>query len=127
MKRAHAAYSATPASHAHERQDCAVRAIRVACDVPYRHAHTLCAVAGRRDKHRISRRSLEMVMSNLPVQRVLGVYKITLTAFLKVFTEGRYVVHRRDHLFVVIDGTVHDWKYTGTGARSRVTDAWRVL
>lgn len=113
----------TPGAHAHERLDCSVRAVSVACGVPYTVAHALHREHGRRDRGRTSQRTLEAVARRLRLKRATGVQRITLAAFLRSYPEGKFLVRRRDHLFAVVDGTVHDWP-VGTGPRSRVLEAW---
>lgn len=115
------------ASAAGERNDCAVRALSVAANMPYTDAYALFADAGRQPGCGTYPWTSAKVFERLGFDQVVVRYErsLTLTQFVKAHPVGRYTVHRRGHAFALIDGVVHDWS-VGSGPRSRVRRAWRV-
>lgn len=107
-----------------ERRDCSVRALAIALGIPYREAHESFRIAGRRHGE-----GTPLVISAWVHKRhgmeTMRPFRPTLAQFLRENPKGRFVVHRRGHAFAIIDGVVHDWE-RGTGARSRIQNAWRV-
>jgi len=115
-----------------ERKDCTVRAIAVACEVPYSEAHDELARRGRKDSKGCQ--FVKMVDSD-PVfcgKRLVPVYDqknhngkcICLVTAIKRFPTGRYIIRKAHHVFALIDGVVHD-----AGCESKwimVKQMWRV-
>lgn len=114
-----------------DRNDCSVRALSIAANMPYADAHRLFALAGRRDGRRTPVFVTAGIHERLGYTRIPTVgsthygTQMTVAQFLRAHPRGRYVLHRRSHAFAVVDGVVHDWA-SGTGTRSRVQRAWLV-
>lgn len=124
-------YRQRPRSHAHERLDCSVRALRIAAGVEYATAHLALMASGRVDRHGIQnwvmdRAARRLGLVRLPVTATEFVPGMTLAQFLRACVPGRYVVQRRGHYFAVVNGVVHDWRYW-TGSRSRVLAVWGIV
>lgn len=124
------------ASYRRALMDCVVRAFSVAANRPYAEIHTLCATHGRPYGRGTSNATMRAVAKAMGIQeeRTLlayvsingRLYRPTLAAFIKANPTGRFVLTRRGHAFALIDGVVHDWAH-GTGARSRITKAFRII
>lgn len=108
-----------------DRNDCSVRALSIAANLPYERAHDLFKAAGRKDGRRTDRAASKRVYRQLGYQLVSRAWAPTVTQFLAAYPAGRFICHRRGHAFAVVDGVVHDWEH-GTGSRSRVQLAYRV-
>lgn len=123
------AYSSMAPAEGVEHNDCAVRALAIALDMPYGDCHDHYAHHGRKWGRGTP------ISTTMNLMRSLGAAQVntrnrggrdgTLTQFLRAYPQGRYWVARRGHAFAVVDGVVHDWQH-GTGPRSRVIYAWRM-
>lgn len=101
-----------------ESKDCAVRAVSIACDIPYHEAHERFSKAGRKPNKGVDIDLLEKVMERKPMQ-----YCITLSRFVALNPTGRFVVIKRGHAFAVVNGAVHD---SGRlGGNTKVYAWWR--
>lgn len=112
-----------------DKKDCSVRALAVACGVPYEVASIAFTCQGRALK-----KGTTVEMSVKLHEEILGMRRVTmaegmrLEAFLEVAKTGRFIVHKTGHAFAVVDGVVHDWEGTSRGSTTlrrvwRVTDA----
>lgn len=128
-----------PAQFNHERNDCGVRALAIAANVPYAEAHRALELCGRKPNHGtyshqaerafelLTLRSMERVdVHALRTEAAKGRYYCwpTITQFLKAHPKGRYFVCSQRHAFAVVDGVVHDWSST-TGSRKRIVLAFK--
>lgn len=106
-----------------ERNDCVVRAFSVALRRPYAELHDACSAAGRG----YGRKTCDVTVWRVAYKYFLLPWDTrgTVAQFIRANPSGRFYLHRRGHAFCIIDGVVHDWR-AGTGARSRITLAYRV-
>jgi hypothetical protein len=121
-------YSETRAASkaAGEKNDCAVVAIAIACQVEYRLAHYLLKKRGR--KYRRGTRMNDIVH----VVKLLG-YRLTPVPVKSktvrtlgremVNTEGHYFVRATGHVLAIVDGSVQDWT---SNRLKRVLGVWKV-
>lgn len=114
------AYS-TPVAASGDRNDCCVRALSVAANLPYEQCHALMAKHGRKNGKGTPYATSDAVHAELghEVTRHRGLGP-TLAQFIRANPKGRFVVHRKWHAFALVDGVVHDWYRSRTGSRSRV-------
>lgn len=124
MKRDTTSYGAV--RPAWDKSDCSVRALAVACGVPYEIASIAFTCQGRTLK-----KGTSVEMSVKLHEEVLGMRRVTmaegmrLEAFLEVARTGRFIVHKTGHAFAVVDGVVHDWEGTSRGSTT-LQRVWRV-
>jgi hypothetical protein len=104
-----------------ERNDCTVRALAVALDIPYETSHARLAQLGRKPKHGFPfYRAAEALKANrlaLPSQR-----RVTVGSCLAIprLAAGRYVVRVAKHVFAVVDGVPSE----RINPRQVVTSVW---
>lgn len=125
-------YSAGPI----DRNDCCVRSLSVAARLPYAEAFALFSkagrVAGKRTPGHVSAAVYERALAFARVDTFRLYHNSrracypTLAQFLAGHKRGRFILHTHDHAFSVVEGVVHDWRWSGTGMRSRIIEAWRV-
>jgi hypothetical protein len=124
MKRDTTAYGAE--RPAWDKNDCSVRALAVACGVPYAVASMAFSVLGRRLKAGTDLRTTERLHEEiLGMERIQAAEGMDLGTFVQYATKGRFVVHKRGHAFAVVDGVLHDWETT-TKPGTRILRVWRV-
>lgn len=106
--------------------DCSVRALSIAANIPYSACSALFAkhgrTPGRRTPHHVTR----------GVYRELGIpapmyytARPTVAQFIRENPKGRFILTRSGHAFSLVDSVIHDWA-DGTGPRSRILFAARV-
>lgn len=95
-----------------ESKDCAVRAVSIACDIPYHEAHERFSKAGRKPNNGVDLELLVKVMGKRPYDG-----SMTLSRFLAFKPKGRFVAIKRGHAFAVVNGVVHDWSKLGGNTR----------
>ncbi len=109
-----------------DKDDCSVRALAVACGVPYAVASVALSVTGRRVKQGTDlETTIRLHEEFLGMVRVRSAKGMDLETFCLVAPKGAYVVHKKGHAFAVIDGIVHDWEST-TKPSTMVLRVWRV-
>ena len=109
-----------------DKDDCSVRALAVACSVPYAVASVALSVTGRRVKQGTGLdTTIKLHEEFLGMTRVRSAEGMDLETFCLVAPKGAYVVHKKGHAFAVIDGIVHDWEST-TKPSTMVLRVWRV-
>lgn len=95
-----------------ETNDCAVKAISIACDVPYHVAHKAAAVYGR-----IARKGTYMSTTQATVS-ALGFSMVAVDSTARTVKsldrdpavqKGHYMALVSRHILAVIDGKVEDW------------------
>lgn len=121
------------AAFAGDRNDCVVRAMSLVANVPYAEVAALALKHGRKPGKGTSHATQAAMARDLGMAQVLDCYwgrfrslRPTLASFMRSNPFGHFYVVRRGHAFVVIDGVVHDWSASDTGARSRVILAYEV-
>lgn len=111
-----------------EKNDCTVRAISIAYQIPYEEAHIKLKDFGRKDGKACFNFAHFMntkIVTTLKVtrsskQRSLG----SLQAFCNDHPTGRYVIRIAGHALAIVDGVIHDsWK---PGPRTQIKDYWKV-
>jgi hypothetical protein len=112
----------------HEHNDCAVRAVAIACEIPYKEAHAKLKAHGRKDRG-TTYNFVGFVAKKIKTQKKLKPTKGkaslgTLATFLKNNPKGTYIACKRGHAFAVVDGVVNDsWKVK---MGSHIKFAWKV-
>ena len=101
-----------------EKSDCVVRAVAVAHNMPYKDAHELLSLAGRKDGRGTFRYQMKDLLgepsgSGGTVQR-----------FLLEHPKGNFIVRVTRHAFAVRDGIVYDSGSPGAG--QHVKDFWTI-
>jgi hypothetical protein len=113
----------------HETNDCCVRALSLAANIPYSLAHKIAAKYGRKDRGGMYYRQYDQMLNDHGFKRAKTPYyglKLTVTQFCKLYPSGSFFVTKRGHAFHIRDGVVHDWTWS-TGARTRVLEAYQFL
>ncbi len=104
-----------------EHNDCAVRALSVACGLTYEQAHHRLQVAGRRNRGRTKLAVSDRVYreAGLTQHHCQG---ITVERFLSIHRRFTGILHVRGHMIGVCDGNVFDW--VPSDSRRIVKDYW---
>jgi hypothetical protein len=116
---------ARPEGFEHERNDCTIRAVATIGKLDYKAVHKVFKIAGRKDNHGIS--------FYLHAQEIFGALelftykirqkkKVTVKKFIKRHPKGRFLCHKRSHLFCVIDGQAFDCR----SLNDRIINAWQI-
>ena len=77
-----------------QKNDCTVRAIAIACSIPYDSAYDLLKANGRRER------------TAFPA--IKGYLRMYPGDFCKLFPRGRWIIKTAKHVSAVVDGTIHD-------------------
>ena len=116
-----------------ENNDCVVRALSLAFNLPYVTVHDACAASGRRPRRGMFRSQTDQAIrlltskndasgSTFPYRN----HRPTFAQFAAMHPEGRYIVIKRGHAVALIDGVYHDmYSSAACGARSRVQYYYR--
>ena len=110
-----------------EHNDCAVKAVAVACDVPYSIAHTVLKKNGRKVRRgtirSITFKSVEELGFKLKevVHTAKTIDRLTTDASVQ---QGFYFAFVSRHILTVVNGKVEDW--TGRGSLRRVKRVFQV-
>jgi hypothetical protein len=115
-----------------ETRDCTVRAVAIACEVPYAEAHAELKQRGRKDGRGFSFATSVKHDPVLCGQRLVSVYDwmekngkcICLCTAQKRFPRGRFIVRKSGHVFAMIDGEVRDTSHNSKWIMVR--NLWRV-
>lgn len=116
-----------PRGSDHERNDCTVRTLCIATNSPYMDAYHLLLNAGRKPNRGFYFEKLLKKRSGYLGHSFtkIGFRKPrTLKKFIEQYPKGTYCARIRGHVFVVIDGTVHDMMQPKPYCR--ITHAWQV-
>jgi hypothetical protein len=123
-----------------DRRDCSVRALAVACDLPYKDAHSIFEKAGRIAGHGTSvcvssRVHLDLGFTKLdPASLVVDAkfpkyanhrVNTSVAKFAREHRLGTYILHTKTHALALVRGVVHDWS-RGAGSHGRIVRAWQV-
>ena len=113
-----------------ESNDCAVRSAAVACAVTYDTAHAAFKSHGREDRRGTKLPTVTAALRELTGDGDLRMtrmnYRCTLGRFYEGKRDGFYVVWVAHHLIALVDGVVHDWGTSTSGARRIVKGYWRL-
>lgn len=110
-----------------QKNDCTVRALALARNLPYDEAYDLIAAAGRKCSRgfRLSDWLIKQPWATkMPFQATRGQRRMNPSSFTKQFTTGTYICKVAKHVFVVKDGVVHD-TFESTPLRCIYT-AWKI-
>ncbi len=97
---------------AHERRDCAVRAVAVAFQVTYSQAHSALEKFGRKPKHGtyfsefIQSDACKSLGRKVELRADLSCH--TLAGILPAMQKGHFIVKKAGHVFAVINGVIFD-------------------
>lgn len=111
-----------------EKNDCAVRAVSIACETDYRSVHTLMTAHGRR--HRCGTNfetTTKAVISALDYDAVDITSRVrgkTVKTVARELHNGRFLVRVSRHILAVVDGKVEDWT---DGRQHRVKQVLKVV
>lgn len=90
---------------AQERNDCAVRCLATAHNMPYRDAHELFSMAGRKDGKGSSIWHIRQACGTTE-KRLES--KVSVARFIREHSKGTFMVHIRSHIFCLKDGVCYD-------------------
>lgn len=120
----------------HEHNDCGVRALALAADIPYSHAHRILKQEGRKNRKGTSTGMIERAVPQLGlvVERIISGRTYsglsygplpTVADTIHRYPKGRFIIITNDHGMALIDGEIHD---TGVvkGPRARVKMLFRI-
>ena len=116
-----------------ETNDCVVRALSLAFNKPYEMVHEACAKAGRKPRRGMYREQTDKAIQTLSgdAQARGSVYpyrshRPTFAQFAAMNPVGHFIVIKRGHAVVMIDGVYHDMaKSASCSARCRVQYYYR--
>jgi hypothetical protein len=111
-----------------DRNNCTVRSLAIAYNIPYLKAYELCKAAGREDnKGFYTNKIMNHVWKKGYKYMKVGVGRkgMTIRRFLEQNPIGIFLCTRRGHAFTVIHGEVHDT--TPNTERQIVTSAYLVF
>jgi hypothetical protein len=92
--------------------DCSVRAVAIAFNIPYDEAYDQLAAAGRKCGYGVKKldwRAFMLARATWQAfQAVKGQPRMNAVTFCKQYPTGRYILSFAGHLAAVVDGQVHD-------------------
>jgi len=117
-----------------ERNDCTVKAVSIACQIPYSEAHTYLGRLGRRRgcgwyemDHWRGMRHVSGYVDNLHKLGIeyekVEVRSKTVSQIVRELTSGHYLVKVRGHVLALVDGKVEDWT---EGRRHHVKSVYKI-
>lgn len=109
-----------------ERNDCVVRALAIAADLPYMTAHAFCSAQGRKPGGGMYDAPAIAALEAAGLRQEPSPGSITLARFRDQHPRGRYVIFVRGHTLAVVDGHFHDWPSLQGKTRRRVRFAFRL-
>ena len=111
-----------------DRNNCTVRALAIAANVPYKFADEIATKAGRkRNKGMHTFKLMQHAsISGIKSQSSGLGRSITVARFLQLNPQGRFVCRISKHAFAVVDGVIHD-QSRAIGERCRITQYWAML
>jgi hypothetical protein len=112
-------YKLNDPSGGNDSNDCAVRALSNATNIPYWQAYDLIKWLGRKRFHSTKNWMIfeaVKILGMIPARPIKR--SISLAKFVKAFPLGSYYVHSRNHAWCVKNGIVFDsWK---VGSKTRI-------
>lgn len=91
--------------------DCTVKALAIACLVPYDYAYDLLASHGRKSHRGFALPhwlNSQAWCERLSFPGVKGERRMNPATFCQTYTQGRFICRVAKHVFAVVDGVVHD-------------------
>lgn len=93
-----------------ENRDCAVRAVAIAANVPYRVAHATLKQLGRKNRRGTPNTVTKQAMKNLGFRLEEKFFRAkTVRTLERELRRGVYLVWVRGHILAIKNGVVHDW------------------
>lgn len=108
--------------------DCTVRAVAIALELPYDEAYDLLALAGRKCTSRfdiVKWLKEQPWAEKLAFPAVKGERRMNPAKFCATYTTGRYICRVAKHVFAVVDGVVYDT--TENRPDRCIYTAWQVV
>lgn len=117
-----------------EGNDCTVKAVAIACQIPYEEAHQYLSKLGRRKGrgwyHATHIRGNKLVRGYIDNLEKIGVaytpVKVnsrTVSQVERELKDGHYIVQVSGHALAVVNGKVEDWT---SGRKHHVKQVWRI-
>jgi len=118
-----------------ERNDCTVKAVSIACQVPYSEAHGYLKALGRRkgcgwfpnNHQRRKRGHVSGYIDNLDFLGIeyekVSVVSSTVSQIERELRTGHYMVHVSGHVLALVNGKVQDWT---AGRRHRIVSVYKI-
>jgi len=103
-----------PAKHINERNDCTVRALSIACQIPYEQAIRIAQAAGRKANRGFQSGTLLLlgrITCGLNYSAYTNEYvrrTRTVEDFVLAHPKGRYIIETNNHAMAVVDGKIID-------------------
>lgn len=116
----------TISANHNERNDCSVKAVAIACDVPYKVAHKAFAKVGRINRKGVSLSQIDNAIKSLGFKWEAVPHSAkTMTTLDKdvAVQSGHYIANVRGHVAAVVNGKVEDWS---EGRRNRLLTVFKV-
>lgn len=118
----------TYAAQKSETNDCSVKAVSIACDVPYHVAHKALALQGRNNRRGAYEwqihRALQSLGFDIRIVNATAASCATIARDVKV-QKGFFIAYVSRHILAIVDGKVEDW--TATNCRRRIQSVYRVV
>jgi hypothetical protein len=108
-----------------ETKDCTVRALVNATGRPYTEVHAVFAEHGRKNRRGFRfHQCIHSIAADLGISVKLVRRSGSVEKLIRLFPQGKVIVHVRRHAFTIIDGVIHD---SWTPSKScHVKQAWLV-
>ena len=118
--------AAKKATELNETNDCSVKAVSIACDVPYFVAHKALKLQGRRNRKGSLIPQIRRAFESLGFKTVQVKHKAATVSTLandSTVQQGFYVAVVSRHILAVVNGKIEDWS---EGSRRRIESVYRV-
>ena len=108
-----------------DKNNCTIRALSIACGIPYEEAFLIGKEAGRKTGHGFyTQKLMKQARKNGIDFKKMNYKSITLQKFMDLGLVGRFIVKRRGHAFAIISGVIHDGILNPP--MSRLTEIYKV-
>jgi hypothetical protein len=93
-----------------EKNDCSVRAVSLACNIPYYKAHALLEKNGRKPRKGVQRHIIRNVIYSLDFTLTkVSVRARTVRTLERELSNGTYLIGVRGHILCYKNGKIEDW------------------
>jgi len=111
-----------------ENNDCTVKAVAIACQVPYEEAHEYLRSIGRKwgrgHRWQINGHGYAERLDKLGIEgEEIEVKSKTVKTLARELTKGNYMVKVKGHVLAIVDGKVEDWT---AGRQHRVLKVMKI-
>lgn len=115
------------ASGIQDTNNCTIRSLAIAANIPYALADEIGTAAGRKRRNGMPTKHLmtEAIKWGIGCEEQYMTSKITIGQFIKSFPQGRFICRKSKHAFAVIDGVVHD-SGNIVSMMGRITNYWKI-